>query len=157
MSVKLDKTDIKILNALQHDGSLSGKKLADLTCVSEATCSRRIAGLTKRGYIQRYGAVLNRKKLGFDVSVYVLVTLVDELTSYQKRFVERMKTVPYVLNITNISGEYDYFLHLVTRNMQQYHEFAESHLVEENHVRKYMSMFEMKLLKDSSVLAITES
>ena len=154
MTDTIDKIDIRILDALQHDATLTGKRLADLCHVSEATCSRRLVSLKKRGYIEKYGAVLNRKKLGFDVSVYVLITLVDELTSRQKHFVENMRSVANVLTITNISGEYDYLLHLVAENMRQYHEFAETYLVEENHVRKYMSIFEMKLIKKSTVLPL---
>lgn len=153
-SKPLDNCDLKILDAMQRDASVPLKRLAELCHVSEATCSRRIAALKEQGYLATPQVMLDRRKLGFGLSVHVMVQMEHEHSAPLKRFEDRLKKHPNVLGISFISGGYDYLLHVVARDMQEYHDFAETYLVEENHVKKYQSLFEMKSLKDTSVIPI---
>ncbi len=150
----LDRQDIAILDALQRDASVGLKKLAELCHVSEATCSRRVASLKKRGYLNKQVVMLDRRKLGLGLSVYVLVAMEHEHEGPLKRFEDKLKRHPNVLNVSFISGDFDYLLHVVARDMQEYHDFAEHYFVQENHVKKYHSLFEMKSLKDISIIPI---
>ena len=130
------------------------KRLAELCHISEATCSRRLISLEKRGYIDHYRAVLNAPKLGYGLTVFTLVAMEAEHGAMLKRFEAKLKKIPLIRYISFISGEYDYLLHVVARDMAQYHDFAESMLVEENSVKKYISLFEMKKLFENHVLPI---
>ncbi len=150
----LDSTDIRILDAMQRNGNLPRKKLAETCNISEATCSRRLASLEKRGYISQYRVVLNAAKLGFGLTVFALVAMENEHSNELKKFENRLKKHPLVRQISFISGDYDYLLHLVARDMAQYHAFTEQYFVEEASVKKYLSLFEMKHLYESHVLPL---
>ncbi|MBY0407792.1 MAG: Lrp/AsnC family transcriptional regulator [Rickettsiales bacterium] len=151
----LDATDIRLLNALQKDASLPRKQLAALAHISEATCSRRLAALEKHGYITGIRATLNAQKLGFGLTVFVLVAMESEHSGNLKKFEAKLKKSPLIRHISFISGEYDYLLHVVARDMEEYSAFAETTLVEENDVRRYNSMFEFKCLHDTAVLPLS--
>lgn len=150
----LDPTDLRLLDALQRDAQLPRKQLAELCHISEATCSRRLASLEQRGLIVQYRAVLNAAKLGFGLTVFVLVQMENEHSAALKKFEARLKKSPLVHHVSFISGEYDYLLHLVARDMAEYHDFTESHLVDEACVKRYMSLFEMKKLYESHALPL---
>jgi DNA-binding Lrp family transcriptional regulator len=150
----LDKCDLKILDLLQRDASIPLKRLAELCHVSEATGSRRVAALKKSGYLGKQVMLLDRRKLGLGLSVYVLVAMEHEHTAPLKKFEDRLRKHPNVMNISFISGDFDYLMHIVVKDMQEYHDFAEAHFVDENHVKKYHSMFEMKSLKDNHIIPI---
>ena len=152
--MKLDPTDLRILDALQRNAQLSRKVLAELCHISEATCSRRLAALDKSGYVTQYRAVLNAAKLGFGLSLFVLVRMESDQGTARKRFETRLRKSPLVQRMSLISGDFDYLLHIVARDMEEYHNFCEAMLSEENDVRKYLSLFEMKILHDSPVLPL---
>lgn len=153
----LDTTDIGILDALQRNAQLPRKQLAELCHISEATCSRRLASLEKRGFISQYRAVLNTAKLGFGLTVFVLISMENEHGAQLKKFEARLRKHPLVRHLSFISGEYDYLMQLVAKDMAQYHDFAEQYLVDEPCVRKYMSLFEMKHLHENHVLPLAKA
>ena len=153
----LDATDLKILNALQHDASLSRKKLAQLCHMSEATCSRRIASLKKRGFMDKTHLALNPRKFGLALTVFVLVTLENENPAGMKRFTDRLRKHPEVLGVHYISGEYDYLLHLVARDMAHYQQFVDEYLAHETQIKRFLSLFQMKEIKYTSALPLGQN
>lgn len=150
----LDPTDLRILAAIQHDAALPRKKLAELCHISEATCSRRLAALQKAGYISGYHAKLKASKLGFGLSLFVLVRMESDSNAARSRFEARIRKSKLVQRMSLISGEYDYLLQIAARDMEEYHGFAETLLTEANDVKKYLSLFEMKILHDSPELPL---
>lgn len=152
----LDATDRRILDALQRDASLPRKRLAELCHVSEATCSRRIARLTRHGYILRHMAVLDRARLGLGLTVFVLVALEKEHPPEMRRFTEALGRHPNVLAVSFISGEYDYLLQVAVPDMARYHDFCEQFMVPDYFVKRFVSLFEMKSLKSHAPLPILE-
>ena len=72
---KLDATDLRLLELLQNDASLSNQALAERAHVSPATCLRRVARLTAAGVIERRVALLSVEKLGAGLTAVVEITL----------------------------------------------------------------------------------
>jgi Lrp/AsnC family leucine-responsive transcriptional regulator len=62
--VDLDRFDLKILHELQLDGALSNQDLADRIGLTAAPCSRRVKQLQDKGFIDRYVARVNERKVG---------------------------------------------------------------------------------------------
>lgn len=124
----LDKIDLAIADRLQRDGRLSNAKLAEQLTLSEASCWRRQRRLEELGVIEGYRAVLSRRKLGFGVLAFVQIgcTLHDEeVTAAFERAVE---TCPYVLSCHNTTGEADFLLQVVARDLDDYSLFVEKFL-----------------------------
>ncbi len=68
--IKLDDVDRKIVAALQENGRISNKEVAELVNLTHSSCSRRIARLEKEGIIVGYRALTDRLKLGYSVRAY---------------------------------------------------------------------------------------
>jgi Lrp/AsnC family leucine-responsive transcriptional regulator len=81
MSQDLDRIDLKILNALQHDGRSSNLKLAEVVSLSPTAVLARVQRLTRDGFILGYEARLNPLKLGAGLMVFVEV-LLDRTTPH---------------------------------------------------------------------------
>lgn len=150
----LDKSDLKILDSLQKDASISLKRLSDICNVSEATCSRRVAALKKKGYLSKEVMLLDRKALGLNLSVFVLVAMEKEHTKELKRFLDRMAKQPSVLSLSMVSGDFDYLMHVICKDMNEYNDFAEIYFADEPSVKKYHSIFDMKTIKNVTALPV---
>jgi len=71
----LDRTDVRILRALQEDGGLTNQQLAERVGLSPSPCSRRVQKLEAAGIILRRETVLDPRKLGLDLTVMIQVSM----------------------------------------------------------------------------------
>jgi Lrp/AsnC family transcriptional regulator len=123
MATKLDKIDLKILSALQEDASRSSADLAHVVGISASTCGHRMKRLTGEGYIKKTVALLDRTKLDMRAQFFVKVNVVQHDPQYIKEFVERMKTMPEVLECHVLLGAFDFLLRVVTPDLRSYEDF----------------------------------
>ena len=73
--MKMQKSDMKILAALQHDADISTSDLAAKVNLSQSPCWRRVNKFEESGLIRRRVALLDRQKLGLEVVVFATVNL----------------------------------------------------------------------------------
>lgn len=106
----MDDADIRILRALQDDGRLSNNELAEKVGLSASQCSRRRTALEEAGVIASYHAHLSSEALGFDVLVFVHVTLATHSPDNAKRFVALIETLDEVQEAYSLTGESDYLV-----------------------------------------------
>ena len=71
----LDRTDVRILRALQQDGGLTNQQLAEQVGLSPSPCSRRVQKLEQAGVILRRETVLDPRKLGLDLTVMIQISM----------------------------------------------------------------------------------
>jgi DNA-binding Lrp family transcriptional regulator len=121
----LDKTDKAIMKRLQSDGRLSNSKIAADLSISEAACWRRIKSLEQEGYIQGYQANLDRRKLGFGVVAFVQLTYVEHDTETTEDFERVIRESEQVLSCHNTTGDADFLLQVVARDLDDYSRFVE--------------------------------
>lgn len=121
----LDKTDKAIMKRLQSDGRLSNSKIAADLSISEAACWRRIKSLEQEGYIQGYQANLDRRKLGFGVVAFVQLTYVEHDTETTEHFERVIRESEQVLSCHNTTGDADFLLQVVARDLDDYSRFVE--------------------------------
>lgn len=124
----LDDLDLKILRILQQDGRISNVKLAKQLSISEAPCWRRLQRLKKSGAVEGYQAVLNRRKLGFGVLSFIQIKFVQHDEKLTQLFETTINDCPEVMSCHNISGEADFLLIVVARNLDGYVEFIDQKL-----------------------------
>ncbi|MDH4110690.1 MAG: Lrp/AsnC family transcriptional regulator [Gammaproteobacteria bacterium] len=118
--MKTDRFDRRILRALQQDGRISNVELASRVSLSESACLRRVRALEQAGYIERYVALLNQKRVGLPGTVFVHIALRREEQSELAAFEEAIQKVPEVMECYLMTGEFDYLLRLVVSDMADF-------------------------------------
>ncbi|AOE80333.1 MULTISPECIES: Lrp/AsnC family transcriptional regulator [Pseudomonas] len=125
MLERLDKVDIAISERLQRDGRLSNVKLAEQLSLSEASCWRKQKRLEECGVIEGYQAILNRRKLGLGVMAFVQISCSDHSEEATEKFEKIIASAPQVLSCHNTTGEADFLLQVVARDLDSYSRFVE--------------------------------
>jgi DNA-binding Lrp family transcriptional regulator len=119
----MDATDWKILRELQRDGRLSNVDLAGRVGLSPPPCLRRVQALTRAGIIEGYRALVNARALGFDVSMFAFVGLKSQAEAELTAFAARAAAWPLVREAYAISGEADFLLKCVARDLASLQDF----------------------------------
>jgi len=153
----LDGFDLKILNHLQDDGRLTNNELSELIALSPSQCSRRRARLEGEGYIQTYRAHLDRQKLGLDLLVVIAVTLATHNRDNAKRFQKLVEDLPDVLECFSLTGEMDYHLKVVTRDLAGLSHFVNDVLLPHESVQHVKTSIVLNVLKDFGGLPIRKT
>ncbi|RRJ84275.1 Lrp/AsnC family transcriptional regulator [Aestuariirhabdus litorea] len=124
LSEELDRTDTHLLTLLQKEGRISNARAAQQLNLSEAACWRRWKRLEERGYIDHYSARVERKRLGYGVTAFVQVRFGSHGLAAAEGFEQAMKTHPQVISCHNVTGNEDYIVQVVARDLDQYAEFT---------------------------------
>ena|SRR6218665_1291644 len=148
----LDGFDLKILSRLQNDGRLTNNELSELIALSPSQCSRRRARLEAEGFIQSYRAHLDRQKLGLDLLVVIAVTLATHNRDNAKRFQKLVEDLPEVLECFALTGEMDYHLKVVTRDLAGLSHFVNDVLLPHESVQHVKTSIVLNVLKETGVL-----
>jgi Lrp/AsnC family transcriptional regulator, leucine-responsive regulatory protein len=120
--MNLDAIDFKILRALQENGRLSNVELADRVGLSPSPCLRRVRLLESKGVIAGYRALVDRKKIGYPLTVMVNVRIRMHETEFEKPFVQAVLAIPEVVACHLVSGNEDILLEVVTNDAESYKE-----------------------------------
>jgi DNA-binding Lrp family transcriptional regulator len=143
-NASLDRIDREILKSLQADARISNVDLADKVGLSPSPCARRVARLESEGVIARYATVIDQKAVGLPVSVFVNVTLErqveDALATFQTAVLKR----PEVMECYLMTGEADYLLRVVVRDLEAYERFIVEHLTRVPGIANIRSSFALK-------------
>lgn len=147
---QFDKVDAKIVEFLQVDGRLSNAKLAERLSISEATCWRRHKRLEEVGIIEGYQATLNRRQLGGNVLAFVQITCTQHSEEATETFERIIQASSRVLSCHNTTGEADFLLQVIARDLDDYSHFVEKVLRQlpgVSSIRSNISLREMKATK----------
>lgn len=139
--MELDATDLRLLEILQQDASLSNQALAERVHVSPATCLRRVKRLEGEGIIERRVAILSPEKLGAGLTAILEVTLDEQATEKLQAFEARVGREPAVQQCYRVSSGPDFILILQVRDMANYHDCANRLLNADANVRNVRSFF----------------
>ncbi len=123
MEYRLDKTDKAILQMLQHNSNRTTKSIAEELGMSTTPIFERIKKLEKEGYIDKYVALLNNKKIGLKQIVFIGITLKGHTRSYLEKFVKTINGFPEVVECHRVAGNFDYLLKLVVEDVEAYERF----------------------------------
>ncbi len=152
--MKLDSHDHAILDVLQRDGRITNVQLASRIHLSEAACQRRMRALEKSGFIERYAAVVDQKKLGLPGNVFVTITLQHQERDDLEAFEKAVQGVPEVMECYLMTGEFDYMLRVVVRDVADFERIHSRHLTCLPGVARVHSSFALRAVRKSSVLPI---
>ncbi|MBR4266402.1 MAG: Lrp/AsnC family transcriptional regulator [Bacteroidales bacterium] len=145
----LDETDLKILSALQEDGSLTNKELALKVHLSPTPVFERVKKLRDEGYIKKYIAVLDVEKL--DCAFMAICNIKLKQHSYENatKFMEAIQNMDEVGECYNITGDYDFQMKIYVASMKEYQQFVMKILGELDCIGGLNSSFIMGVVKNS--------
>ncbi len=116
----MDKTDRRILDLLQQDGTLTVADIGDRVGLSKAPCWRRIQRLQETGVIRQTVALLDPKALNVGTTVFVTVKTANHSAAWFNRFVSTLNEIPEVIEIHRMSGDVDYLVRIVVPDIEGY-------------------------------------
>lgn len=128
MSHSLDKIDTQILALLQNNSNRTTKSIAKKLGMTTSPIFERIKKLEKEGYIKKYVAVLDNRKIGLKLTVFIGITLQGHTRSYLEKFVKEINNFPEVVECHRVSGNFDYLLKLIVEDIEAYETFIMSKL-----------------------------
>ncbi|MGG9999922.1 Lrp/AsnC family transcriptional regulator [Pseudovibrio ascidiaceicola] len=155
--MKLDKLDKKILRALQDNGRISNSDLADHVGLSASACLRRVRTLESEGVIEKYVALLNPKKLGKRMSVFVEISLGSQSEEALSTFEKAVDRSTEIMECHLMGGDADYILRVMADDPVDFERIHRDHLTRLPGVVRMRSSFAIRSTKQGSALPITES
>lgn len=145
--MSLTPTEITLLMRLQQDARTTNQTLADEIGLSASPCWRKVRRLEEDEIIQGYRAVLNRKKIGLGVMVFVRVTIDSHSDTQARRFEQDVAALEHVVACYSIGGDADFLLQVVARDLDAYADFSMTVLRRLQGIKEMQSMFVLKEIK----------
>ena len=151
----LDAIDQRILDSLQGNARLSNVELANAAGLSPSPCLRRVRALEDDGVIRGYAALVDQEAVGLPVSVFIMVSLEKQVERALETFEELVRALPEVMECYLMTGDSDYLLRVVTRDLQAYEAFLMTHLTKFPGVSSIKSSFALKQVVYRTALPIS--
>lgn len=152
--MQLDLFDRKIVAALQEDARMPVAQVAERTALSATPVSRRIKRLEDDGVIVGYAPVLDPRKLGFELEAYVLINLNAHIDENITRFEQAIRDNPYVIACHAVTGDMDYIVHIIARDVEHLSQITLKTLVRIPGVRDVKSSIVLEAIKEPRALPL---
>ncbi|MBR9903215.1 MAG: Lrp/AsnC family transcriptional regulator [Gammaproteobacteria bacterium] len=143
-TAELDRTDRRILKLLQDDATLSNVALAEQVNLSPAACLRRVERLKRDGVISRVVAHLDPEQLQAGMVVLIGVVLDRSTPESFASFEEAAQKVSGCMECHVVTGEFDYFMLVRTRDSQSFNRLHAEQLLYLPGVRQIRSFMGLR-------------
>lgn len=147
MPTDLDAIDRKILDALQADGRQSNVDLSAQVHLSPAQTLRRVRALEERGVLRGYRALVAPEALGLGVTAYVSLNIHGGAFDRVRDIEARIRDFPQILECHTVSGDHDYLLKVVARDLKDLSQFLADKLMQVPGVDDVRSMICLEEVK----------
>ena len=148
----LDKTDLKILEALQNNAKINAKTLAADLHLSKTPIYERIRRMEDEGVIKQYVALVDPEKIGLPLVVFCNVTLSTHDEEHIRQFEKAIQEIDEVMECYSIGGIHDFFLKVVVRDLKAYDRFVFEKLTTIKGISKMQSSFVLNEMKHTTAL-----
>jgi Lrp/AsnC family leucine-responsive transcriptional regulator len=150
----LDELDLRILEQLQQDASITNQELAELVHASPPTCLRRVRRLTESGIIQKQVAIIDPAKVGNTLTAILEITLDVQSAESLQQFEHTIALEAAVLQCYRVSSGPDFILVTQVRDMPAYHALVHRALTAQANVRNVRSFFSIHRSKFNTRVAL---
>jgi DNA-binding Lrp family transcriptional regulator len=151
LPARLDIIDRQILKELQDNGRITNVELARRVGISAPPCLRRVRALEEAGFIKGYRALLDEKKLGYEVAVFASVHLASQAEADLVAFEDFVRAQPLVRECWMLSGEVDFVLKCVAPDLKTFQAFVEK-LTAAPNVRNVKTSLVLRQSKDAAMV-----
>ncbi len=152
--VSLDKTDKAILRLLQENAKLTIKEMADQLHLSTTPIFDRMKKLEKNGVIKKHVSLLDAKKIGSNLTVFVLISISKHGKDALNGFVAAVTKYPEVLECHHVSGDADFLLKILLKDIEAYNQFILDKLSVIPNIGKVESRFSLSERKSTTAIQI---
>ncbi len=152
--MKLDAIDKKILQQLQKDSKITNKELSNVMDLSVTAIFERIKRLERNDVIARYVALVRPENVDKSFMVLTQIKLVQHTKNNVLKFEAEVVKLAEVLECYHVSGEYDYILKILVKDMEAYREFMLSKLTSLDHIGSTQSTFIISSVKSTTAIAL---
>lgn len=149
-----DEVDRKLLILLQEDSKQTNKALAHQLSLSVTAVYERIRKLEKNGILKNYVALVDKSKVQKDFVAFCHVKLVQHSQAYVVKFEREVNLLNEVLECYHLSGDYDYLLKVLVKDMKAFREFMVEKLTKINHIGSTHSMFMINEVKHTTAISL---
>ncbi|CAM1360805.1 Lrp/AsnC family transcriptional regulator [Tenacibaculum xiamenense] len=150
--MKLDQTDKKLLNLLQKDSKQTTKSLALQLNLSVTAVYERVKKLEKEQVIEKYTALIDKKKIDKSLVVFCHIRLEKHTKEYIAVFENEINKLPEITECFHVSGEYDYVLKIYVKDMEAYREFMVNKVTGLKHIGSTHSVFTISEVKNTTAI-----
>jgi len=157
MNYVLDEIDNTLLDHMQKNARLTNAELGRLVGLSPSGVQKRLRKLEEKGIVERYAAIIDRRRLGYDLLVFVKVIIQGHTPGLIARFDDAIREMPEVLESHRIIGDADYLLKVVVRDREQLDHFLMNQLLSLNSVERVSSYLVLKEVKETSTIGLNGS
>jgi len=143
--MKLDRTDRRILQAMQKNATISNLELAELVGLSPTPCSRRVKRLEESGIISAHVSLLKQSMLGLKLTAFIGISMDRHTPDRFEAFEQSVCDFPEVMECSVVTGQTaDYLLKVVVPDMEYYERFLLGKLTRIAGVTGVHSSFELR-------------
>jgi Lrp/AsnC family transcriptional regulator, leucine-responsive regulatory protein len=153
-NIVLDPINLKILRELQADARLPNMTLAERVGLSPSPCSRRVKLLEEAGVIEGYRAILDRGSVDLGLTVFAGVRVERHTQKNAEAFVKAVLAMVEVVACHLVSGDVDFLLEVVVRDMAAYEGTVLRRLLELPAVRDIRTSFAMRTYRAAGAIPV---
>ena len=150
----LDRTDVQLLAELQRSGRQTHAELAERVHLSPSACLRRVQRLEREGVIAGYRAEVDPERLGLGLQAFVRVQLKSHDAARIDVFAQQVNAWPEVVTCHALTGDMDYLLHVLVRDLEHFSRFLLDKLLTQAEVDDVNSSFVLRTVKRAQGLAV---
>ncbi|MBS0342904.1 MAG: Lrp/AsnC family transcriptional regulator [Proteobacteria bacterium] len=143
----LDGYDRALLALVQEDARMTQSELGERANLSTAAVNRRLKQLAGAGVIERHAARLNPKALGYHLTLIVEVKVESERSDLLDAMQQDFKACPQVQQCYYVTGECDFVLIILARDMDQYVELTRRLFHDNKNVKAFKTIVAMNRVK----------
>lgn len=149
----LDNFDLKILNLLQRDAAMALEAIAAEVGLSASPCWRRIKRLEEEGVIKGRVALVDRKAVNVNVTVFAAIRTNEHSPQWLAEFSRIVSDIPEVVEFYRMAGQVDYLLKIVVPSIEAYDEVYRR-LIAKVTIHEVSSMFAMEEIKGATAMPL---
>ena len=154
---KIDASDRKLLRAVQENAHLTADQLGEACGLSPTAALKRLKRLRADRVIEKETATVDPRALGLNIMALVLVTLEREDRNVVDRFAQSVRATPQITQSFYITGDADFALIIVARDMEEYDEFTREFFYDRHRIKNFKTCVVMKVLKTGMAIPIPDA
>jgi len=149
----LDKIDRQILALLRENARMSNLELAESVNLSPTPCTRRVKQLEDAGVITGYSVTTDPRKLGYQLSVYIAISMDKHTAERFSNFEKKLREFPEVVSCSIVTGRSeDYLIKALVKDMAHYEEFLLHRLNRIEGIAQVHTSFELRQVFEKSII-----